>query len=304
MLSERIIQTLTFFDAQDTPLTVIEIERYLIAEKTQLLNRLDQQYELKEVDNASSVVHLDTIMVQLEALIRDQKISEQKGFYCIPGRESIITQRLHNYLNGLRREKLIRRYIWLTKYLPFVRGIALGGSQSLGQQKTTSDIDLLVITDQNFMWLARTFLMVYFQVFGVRRYGTKVANRFCLNHYLAIPREVDAERNLYKAMEYGRLRPLINPEVIAQFQTANAKWIKTFFPNISFPKPDELILPRWQRVLESFFNNRLGLWLEQKLGQWQSGRIRQDQFVFVRKDELSFHPESKHEKLLKGFFGQ
>jgi hypothetical protein len=304
MLSERIIQTLTFFDAQDLPLTAMEIERYLIAEKTQLKNRLDEQYELKEVDTAPSPVHLDTIMVQLEALLQDQKISEDKGFYCKWGRESIISQRQNNYLNGLRREKLIRRYIWFTKYLPFVRGIGLGGSQPLGQQKPTSDIDLLIITDQKFMWLARTFLMIYFQAFGVRRYGTKIANRFCLNHYLATPREVDAERNLYKAMEYGRLRPLINPEVIAQFQTANAKWMKTFFPNITFSEPQELIQSGLQKALEALFKNRLGFWLEQKLGQWQSGRIRQDQFVFVRKDELSFHPESKHEKLLHGFFGK
>ena len=105
MLSERIIQTLTFFDAQDLPLTAMEIERYLIAEKTQLKNRLDEQYELKEIDTAPSPVHLDTIMVQLEALLQDQKISEDKVFYCRGGKESIISLRKNNYKKCLRRKK-------------------------------------------------------------------------------------------------------------------------------------------------------------------------------------------------------
>lgn len=302
MLAERILQALKFFDLQDWPLTALELERYLIADKKPLRSRLDEHYELVSMDAAPGAVHLDTILVQLEALVQDGTVEQLQGFYCLPGRTQLIRTRLKNYLNGLRREKLLRRYIWFTKHLPFVRGIGLGGSQPLGQQKPTSDIDLLIITDLHYMWLARTFLMAYFQLFGVRRYGQKIANRFCLNHYLAEPREVDAERNLYKAMEYGRLRPLVYAETIVEFQNANAKWMNIFFPNMEFPEAAPKHQSIVQRALEMIFKNRVGAWLEAQLGRWQSGRIRQDQFVFVRHDELSFHPESKHETLLQGFF--
>ncbi|HMQ02033.1 MAG TPA: nucleotidyltransferase domain-containing protein [Candidatus Doudnabacteria bacterium] len=304
MLSDRIIQTLKFFDLQDLPLTALELERYLIADKKPLLAKLDESHELVNLDSVPAPVHLDTILVQLDTLLQDGLVELNKGFYYLPGRSEIIQTRLLNYLNGLRREKLLRRFVWFTKHLPFVRGIALGGSQPLGQQKPTSDIDLLIITDPNYMWTARTFLMVYFQLFGVRRYGNKIANRFCLNHYLAVPREVDAERNLYKAMEYGRLRPLVYGATIRRFQRVNAKWINIFFPNMQFPDTALETSSVAQRLIEAVLNNRLGAWLEKKLGQWQSGRIRQDQFVFVRPDELSFHPESKHETLLQGFFGK
>ena len=274
------------------------MERYLIADKQPLRKRLDEHFELQTTEKPPSSVHLDTILLQLAALVQDGKILQTHGFYTLPSRQHLVAQRLTNYRYGLCREKLIRRYVWFTKFLPFVRGVALGGSQPLGLQKPTSDIDLLIITDPNRMWLARTFLMGYFQLFGVRRYGQKIANRFCLNHYLAEPREVDAERNLYKAMEYGRLRPLVYPAAIAEFLQANSNWINIFFPDMSFARVNKSPQSKWQQSLELIFRGKFGGWLEQQLARWQSSRIRQDQFVFVRPDELSFHPESKHTELL------
>jgi hypothetical protein len=157
------------------------------------------------------------------------------------------------------------------------------------------------------MWLARTVLTAYFQILGMRRHGSYVANRFCLNHYLATIRPVDAERNLYKAMEYLKLRPVVYGESIRQFQTANQNWIKLFFPNAEFGGDNNVGQAagrsRIQRFLERLFNNKIGLWIEAKLGQVQLSRIKQDKFIFVREDELSFHPDSKHAPLLQGFFG-
>lgn len=304
MLSDRIIQTLKFFDLQDYPLTALEVERYLIADKQPLRARLNEQFELEDTASPPSSVHLDTILLQLVALVQDGKIMQTHGFYTLPTRQHLVEQRLKNYSYGLQRERLIRRYVWQVKYLPFVRGVALGGSQALGLQKPTSDIDLLIITDPKYMWLARTFMVAYFQLFGVRRYGKKVTNRFCLNHYLAAPREVDAERNLYKAMEYGRLRALVFAPVIHEFLNANSSWMKLFFPNMKFREIEFVSAPTLQRILEAVFNNAFGEWVEKQLAKWQSARIRQDQYVFVRTDELSFHPDSKHTELLQGFFGK
>lgn len=310
MLANRIIATLKFFDLQSFPLTAFEVHQYLVTDMQILHSKIDDKYELKtgELEHSSPAVHLDTILTQLYILTREERVVCKDGFYALAGREGIIRDRLRNYLNGLKREKLIKRYLIPTKNIPFVRGIALAGSQALGQQRKTSDIDLLIITDPNYMWTARTLLMIWFQIFGVRRHGNKTANRFCLNHYLSNPREVDAERNLYKAMEYTKLRSVVYPKGILEFQKANEKWIHQFFPNVTFSHLDEEKIKEiseatsLQRNLEKLFHNSIGKWLEQQLGNWQKQRIRQDQFVFVREDELSFHPESKHESLLQGFF--
>jgi hypothetical protein len=152
------------------------------------------------------------------------------------------------------------------------------------------------------MWLARTWVTMYFQILGNRRHGNKIANRFCLNHYLAKPKAVEREKNLYKAMEYGRLRPLVYPQTIQEFQKQNAAWIQTFFPNWEIKKQPDQEQSWLQKILESLFTNKFGQWLEQRLQDWQIRRIKQGEFIFVTTDELSFHPESKHENLLREFF--
>lgn len=304
MLSERILKTITFFDLQDYPLTAVEIQQYLVPDYVTLRDRVDGNFELLETrmtDN-QPIIHLDTIVTHLDSLVASKKLVEQNGFYALPAREELIPLRQNNYLFGLKRERLIRRYLLLAKHFPFVRGIALAGSQALGQQRANSDIDLLILTDSRFMWTARTLLSFWFQILGVRRHGNKIANRFCLNHYLANPREVDAERNLYKAMEYLKLRLLVYPETIRQFQIANQRWIKQFFPNANFHILPKTTQSFWQKFTEQVYNNVIGKFLEQLLRSWQEKRIDQDQFVFIREDELSFHPESKHFALLQNFF--
>ncbi len=317
MLSERILATIKFFDLQDYPLTSFEVWRYLVSDPVALRKQLDDHYELPLglAEAKPSLIHFDTLLAQLDILSKEGKLVQKYGFYSLAkpqqngevvinsGDTSRIDKRLQAYRYGLRREKLIRRYMRWTKHLPFVRGISLAGSQALGLQRSTSDIDLLIITDPRFMWLARTFLSIYFQIFGVRRHGKKITNRFCLNHYIANTREVDAERNLYKAMEYTKLRPVVYPQATRKFQIANQKWIKVFFPNVDFDV--ELSEPQsiWQYYFEQLLNHRVGLWLDEQLGRIQLKRIKQDKFIFVKDDELSFHPESKHEMLLKGFFG-
>jgi predicted nucleotidyltransferase len=317
MLSERILATIKFFDLQDYPLTSFEVWRYLVSDLNGLKKQLDQNYELPlQLEEAkSSIIHFDTLLVGLDALVKDGQLYEKDGFYCLPdkvdidvttgsvSKHKLITQRLQNYRYGIPREKLIKRYLRFTRHLPFVRGISLAGSQALGLQRSTSDIDLLIITDSRYMWLARTFLTVYFQIFGVRRHGKKITNRFCLNHYIANTREVDAERNLYKAMEYAKLRPVVYPQTTHEFQLANFPWIKVFFPNVIFNNDQPSAPSVLQTLFEFLLNHRLGLWLEAKLGSIQLKRIKQDKYIFVKDDELSFHPESKHELLLKGFFG-
>ena len=302
MLAQRIIDTLRFFDLQNLPLTAYEIHKFLLPDKSLLKSKLDERYELDEFPPVTAPVHLDTILTQLYILTREQAIACLKGHYCLLGREQIIQDRLRNYLYGVRREKLIRRYLKPARHIPFVRGVAIAGSQALGQQRSTSDIDLLIITDSKYMWTARTLLSAWFHLFGVRRHGKKITNRFCLNHYLADPKELSSERNLYTAMEYAKLRPVIYPHRIVKFQKANKEWLKQFFPNIEFGAIPVKQTSGLQVLLEKVFTNSFGQWLEKRLGNWQRKRINQDNFVFVRPNELRFHPDSKQASLLKGYF--
>lgn len=318
MLAERIHNTLRFFDLQNFPLTAWEIRKFLIADLKSLRPKLGDDFELLIDPTAdapavtpviATPVHLDTILAQLRVLKNEKTIAEKNGFYCLAGREEIIANRQKGYLWGIKRERFITRYAWLTRYIPFVRSVALLGSQAMGQQKPQSDIDLFVITDSRFMGIARFFLTLYFQVLGLRRHGSKIANRFCLNHYVAGPVALAQDRNLYTAEEYLKARMLVYGSSYELFLQNNS-WVYTFFPNArsdttrpDATRPDtRTTQSKLQAALERLLSNSFGAWLENRLISAQLKRIEKGDFIISSRQEMSFHPENRKKALFAQLF--
>lgn len=302
MLANRILATIRFFDLQNIPATATEVHKFLVSDPANLKLKLDVNFELLEKNEIPTpAVHFDTILTQLHILSREGRILQRNGFFALPEREQLINQRLKNYFVALKRERLIRKFAKHTRHIPFVRSIALLGSQALGQQKPGSDIDLFVITDEKFIGLARFFLTTYFQVLGIRRHGSKVANRFCLNHYLAGAIALEHDRNLYTAFEYLKFRPLVNAKVYGQF-LENNDWIFSFFPNSSLPNTKDEPSSSLQQSFEKLFKNKLGHWIEHKVISAQLARIERSEFTIHTNSELSFHPNNRKQKLFQSFF--
>ncbi len=303
MLKDRILLTIRFFDLQDIPLTLLEIHRFLIGDIQQINLSQDERWELYSDISEKSLaefVSLAEVLICLNSECQGSLVSVY-GYYSLPGREAISVERWKNYTFAIFRERRLKRFVPLLRHLPFLRGVALGGSQSVGQPKVGSDIDLFVIVEPGFLWLTRTCVSFYFQILGLRRHGKRVANRFCLNHYVAGAKAVGREKNLYKAMEYVRLRPLVYSQGISEFLNSNLGWIKIFMPN--WETEQRVEEQSWvQKFLEKLLNNFLGRSLDKFLGFFQKIKIRQDEFTFVLPDELSFHPHSQHRELLAKFF--
>lgn len=304
MIRERIISTLRFFDFQDIPLTLLELHRFLIGDLERIQLSQDENWELFEdapLGGNLPRTGLEEIVLCLDTECAG-RVECTLGFYHLAGRREIVLRRWQNYFFGIKRERRIRKFLPFLKHLPFVRGVAVGGSQSLGQQKEQSDIDLFIVAEAGFLWLVRVFVSAYFQVLGMRRHGRKIKNRFCLNHYAAEAKRVDRERNLYKAMEYVRLRPAVYPQGVKEFLRSNEAWIKIYLPEFNHLEAWEEPQSKIQRLMEILLNNPLGRVLEKLLGFVQELKIRQDEFTFIVPDELSFHPQSQHRVLLAKFF--
>ena len=305
MLQDRIRETVLFFDLQGIPLTAFEIYKYLLADSDSLRSKLDQSYELQNLGEPVSSVGIDTVLFTLDDLVEKRYLERRVGFYCLPGKTHTITTRLQYSSNELHRERRIRRVAKYLRLLPFIRTVAVNGSQSLGQARASSDIDLFIITDKRFMWTARTFVTAFFQLLMMRRHGQKIANRFCLNHYVAGQKQIHHGRNLYSALEYLKLRPVVFPFTTINFQQQNLEWISRIFPNAPRVVPAESsgqFQPRLQAGLEKLYELLFGKIFESILADWQMKRIRQEKYIVVAVDELSFHPQSKAETLLQHFF--
>lgn len=287
MLEDRIIKTLRLFGIQKYAVTVLEVYRFLV---------LDGNAETEQS------VTVAEVLMSLDRLQQADKVVQKHGYYALAGAEELFDLRWRGYRYGVWREKIIRRTMKGLAYIPFVRGVALAGSQALGLQKEGSDIDLLVITEPKWLWLPRTLVTAYFQMLGIRRHGDKVANRVCLNHYLSGAKTMSAGHNWYTALEYGKLRPLVGAAAVARFQEVNDQWIRTFFPHAVSIQAVTASRPFVQKLLEKLCTNVVGTYIERALGSWQGKRIRKDEpHIIVEADELSFHPKSKQDALLEAF---
>lgn len=285
MLSQQILKTLQYFDIQDHPLTLLEIKKYMLDEGGG-----------KALDK-SDAAGLSAILNCLDNELAGN-VQNKYGFYFLSGRESIAESRWKNNFYSVPRLKKAKRILPLVRFVPFIAAIALTGSEARGNSKEGSDIDLLVLTETNRIWLGRLFLTAFFQILGMRRHGNKIADRFCLNHYVRAGKVLDADKNIYTAVEYVSLIPFYGGKSVYDFQMKNIDWIKNYLAEPIIIKFDAPKKSGFARFMEIMFANFAGDALERAAGRYQKSRIRVQQNIVIENDELSFHPGSKGKQVL------
>lgn len=308
MLATQILATLKFFDLQEIPLTLLEVHKFLLAPPEVILDLTTSRLEIqsKIVIKKNLTYSVSEIALEIENLRRKGDVESFLGYFTLKGSGYLVGKRLKNYGFGIQRERRISRFLPFCKFLPFVRGVAVGGSQAMGQEREGSDIDLLVFVESGFIWTARVFLSLFFQVFGVRRHGQKIANRFCLNHYVSVGKKINADMNLYTAMEYGRLRGEVFKVYTDEFRYVNKNWLNLVFPNFKlyqalFHVPEKVF--GVQRFFEKMIVFFWGHKLEKTFESMQIRRIKKEDLILVGHEELSFHHPGKQKKLLVDFYG-
>ena len=280
-LAQAIYKTLAFYDAQDFPLTLLEIDDYLV----------------KEAGLEASA--LSAIKKVLAAELADV-VACKNGLYFLAGREELIEKRRNNYRTSLKRFIKIRRYLKPLRHFPYIRAVAISGSQALGNGSQASDIDLFIITSRDRIWLARTIVSFYFHLLGERRHGRYIANRFCLNHYLVEGVSIDQDQNLYTALEYANLLPILGEKSWRNFWAMNG-WIKEFLRNPVFQNHNlfpAFAFSLWQKLFEKVLDFTLASGLNRLLGWYQKRRIKRLEHILISDQELSFHPGSRGQEIL------
>jgi hypothetical protein len=127
------------------------------------------------------------------------------------------------------------------------------------------DIDLLIVTAQNRVWLARGLVILIVHL--ARTFGVY----FCPNYLIAEHRLELVEPSLFTAHELAQLVPLFGLDTYHRFLERNA-WMTAFLPNASPKRASarelQVALRYGQRALEGLLGGRLGDALE----YWERGR--------------------------------
>lgn len=206
------------------------------------------------------------------------------------------------------RPKYLKRAIKGAGYLrfvPFIRMLGLNGSMVRGEEKQTSDIDLLLVVKKNRLYTARFFATILTELTGYRRKGNKSAGRLCLNCYLSDENlkiaPVNPKSRKKVAGAYKRLIALIDDNDYETRFFRKNKWFNRYkvsgrVYNENLREKLEKYFPlRPKKWGERALSGKFGDWLENKLMDYQvrrimAGKKKGDEIVCER-NEIRLHPK-------------
>ncbi len=267
--SQSIIQTLSYFDIFEYPLTREELYHFFWFPK-ETLSYTDFALRLEK-----------EIAQNLQG-----KVENSGGYYFLSARKEIIEKRERkiNYT-----EKKIQKALLAAKklrYLPCVKAMFVCNQLPVGV-KQNSDIDVFIIVKNNRMWLTRLLITITLSIFRLRRTGKKITDRICLSFYvtddaLDLSSICISPPDIYQAYWSVQLIPLFDPYLIQKRIEQNNTWVKSYLPQAHFTplifdrsKVEEYILSRSiKRFCEWFLSGNIGNMIEKSLRYFQKKKMK------------------------------
>jgi hypothetical protein len=246
-LGRAIVEAVAYADVFDWPLTPEEIHRYLPIRASR-----------RDVDE------------MLARPIMSRFLEGTDGYVSLVGRAHLVADR--------RRRVEISRALWpralryarLVAALPFVRLVAITGSLAVDAADDEGDVDLLVVTANGRLWLARAMSMAVVRAAALARI------RLCPNYLLAESDLRLDDRSLFTAHELVQMVPVGASPAYAELIRQN-RWFGEFLPNSELRPP----LARggvagtdgiWRRLAEASLRSGIG----DRLDRWEMRRkVRQ-----------------------------
>lgn len=235
-LDEAILQTVIYADIFDYPLTLTEVQHYLLYCSAQ----------------RTTIEHA----VTSSPLLQSQLI-QRAGYLMLRERAGLEQVRAERGQRAMRLWRLARRWGYWVGCLPFVRLVAVTGSLAVNNPTRAADIDLLIVTEPGRVWLCRALMVLFVRL--VRLTGITL----CPNYMLAKTVLTQKRRDLFIAHDLTQMVPLVGHAVYQEMRAAN-HWTEQFLPQALTPLQAEPELSprgigRWlQRASEWCFAGRLG----------------------------------------------
>ena len=207
-LEENILRVLLYFDIFQYPLTAEELFIFL----------------------PQNSITLDDFKGHLKNITLDKisNVKENNGFYFAKNNFHYNSIRIEKEKYSLKHWKIARAMTHIIKRFPFVRAVFITGSLSKNSSSKASDIDFMIVTQKNRLWVSRTLLMLFKKLFLFNNY-----KYFCINYSITEDLLEIEDKNIYTAIEVVTTKSTYNSDMLKNFIKSN-KWINSFLPNYKY----------------------------------------------------------------------
>ncbi len=282
VLERAILETLLYSDLFDYPLTPAEVVLYL--------------------GGVCSTVE-DVCACLRRTHYLNGRIIELDGYLALRGREALIARRLDRAATSDRLWRRAWRFVRVLRLLPFVRMIAITGALSMKNSAAGDDIDVLIVTAPDRVWLTRAFAIALVYA------GKLCGDTLCPNYVISERALTLDKHTLFVAHEFIQMVPAYGRDVYQRMCAANP-WIQALLPNAMRSVPCEhdrqpgLIGYALKRSLEGLFSGRLGDWLEawemrRKLRKFQGKLGRPGGDAILDHDHVKGHFDDYGEPVMR-----
>lgn len=222
---------------------------------------------------------------------------EKNGFFYLRGRSKIVNQRIQRQRYAKQKLVIAKRATGLLQNIPSILFIGLTGSLSMNNTKKGSDIDFLIITKANTLWLTRliAYLLLYIAKFKVRKSGERSErDKLCLNMWMDERDLIIAKENLYTAHELAQIVPLVNKNNTHEKLINKNRWLYDYWPRAAGKVKENRIqrIRKQKFSLLSLFEN-LAYRVQMR---HMRGKVSREVITPTR---AFFHPFDWGEKVLK-----
>lgn len=168
------------------------------------------------------------------SVVQKRKFLVVRGHLVSPKSTSSIALREEKERESAKKMDKARRASSLLSVIPWIQMVGVTGSLAMQNASKKSDIDVIVVTTPNALWLSRLLAKLILTVCNVpqRKSGVKAeADRVCMNLWLTSNFLSITEKNVYTAHEIAQIVPLVNKNKTYELLLAQNKWITTYWPN-------------------------------------------------------------------------
>lgn len=211
-----VLATLSYSAVFQYPLLIAQIWRYFIWQGN---------------NKAKFKLFLETI----EYLFKTGKIYRYKNYLTLKKNYSWVRNRIRQEKIARKKTVLAQKTAKLLSLLPSIELIGLSGKLAMGIAQKNDDIDLLIITKTQTIWLTRLTSLIILFLMGRKRNPSSqhTADKVCLNMWmdrahLQIPQN---EQDLFSAHEIAQMKLLFQRNNCYDDFISSNLWIKNFLPN-------------------------------------------------------------------------
>ena len=295
-----LIDTVSFFDIFDYPLTLLEIYNFLY------INGMEgENYSITDVKNA----------LEKSPIIK-HVIKSADGYYFLAGRAENIIARGEKYKIADKKLKRAQRFVRMARYVPFIEFIAVCNNLALLNAGEKSDIDLFIITRKKRLFFVRFWAMLISFVLGLRVTKNKQKDRICLSFFVSDDNLDLSEialpgTDIYLIYWLAWLLPIYVDNLVYKKFIEKNMWVKKYLPNLLFNESSEPLLigdTDSSRSFKNFFNfflsGSFGWLIEKMLKYFQLAAMSAEKKQMAKKDDsqviineqmLKFHQNDRRE---------